>query len=926
MRPRLRLPALLALLLTLSLAAPSVQAQDQNPLPTPAMDSPLDIPYTKYVLQNGLTLIVHEDRKAPIVAVNVWYHVGSKNEPAGSSGFAHLFEHLMFNGSENANDDYFQAMERVGATDLNGTTNTDRTNYFQNVPTNALDLALFVESDRMGHLLGAIDQEKLDEQRGVVQNEKRQGENQPYGQVYNIVTENTWPEGHPYAHTVIGSMDDLNAASLDDVYEWFETYYGAANATVVVSGDISPEDAKARVERYFGDVQPGPPVAVHDTWIAKRSGEQRMSMQDRVPQARVHMVWNVPEWGSSAATDLDIASDVLAGGKTSRLYKRLVYDDQIATDVSAFIDASEIAGQFWVRATAKPGQDLAEVEAVVREELDRFLAEGPTEQELRRVQTQQLASFVRGAERIGGFGGKSDILAENEVYGGSPDYYKTTLAQLQSATPQQVHQTAREWLSDGVFVLSVTPFPEYSATASTVDRSAGLPEVTAPPNATFPSVQTATLSNGLEVMLVERDAVPVVNMRLIIDAGSAADQFALPGTASMTATMMDEGTTSRSALEISEELAMLGASLGVSSDLDAAFVTMSALTDNLDASLDLFADVALNPAFPEADFERLQRQRIAQIQREKVTPVQMALRVFPKLMYGDDHAYSAPFTGSGTEATTMALTTDALRQFHDTWFKPNNATLLVVGDASLGELLPKLEAEFGSWRRGDVPTKNIGTVAVNPNPEVYIMDRPGSAQTIIFAGHIAPPKANDNEIAIETMNTVLGGAFTSRINMNLREDKGWAYGAFSLMFDSKGQRPFLVYAPVQTDKTSESMAEIQAELNRYLGDTPPTADEVDKAQRDQTLSLAGRWETNGAVLGDLTELVQYGLPMGYWDTYTDQVRSLDVASVSAAAAEVLRPQNMTWVIVGDRSVIEPGIRSLGYGAIKVLDADGNVIE
>ena len=916
----------LSILVLSLLIGSSAIAQDTNPVASPEQQaSPIDIPYEKFVLDNGLTVIVHEDHKAPIVAVNLWYHVGSKNEKVGKTGFAHLFEHLMFNGSENFNDDYFQVLEKVGATDLNGTTNGDRTNYFQNVPVNTLDLALWMESDRMGHLLGAVDQEKLDEQRGVVQNEKRQGENQPYGKVFGTITENTYPKGHPYSWSTIGSMDDLNAAALEDVHEWFKTYYGPNNATVVIAGDIDAATAREKVEKYFGDIPPGPPIAKQEAWVAKRTGEQRMAMEDRVPQARVYKVWNVPERGNIELDHLDLVSDVLGSGKSSRLYKRLVYDDQIATDVTTFVFDREIGSQFYIYATAKPDVDLSMVEKAIDEELERLLEEGIEENELKRVKTQFVAGFIRGAERIGGFGGKSDILAQNEVYSDNPGYYKIQLERVHLATAEDLQHAANKWLSDGAFVLEVHPFPELAAAEESADRSS-LPETEDPPNAAFPAMQKTTLRNGLNVILVERDAVPVVNFRLILDAGYAADQFANPGTAKLAMDMLDEGTTSRSALEISEELAMLGASLGSFSNLDASSVSLSALKSELDASLDLYADVILNPAFPEQDFNRLKQQILIGIQREKVTPFQMALRVFPGLLYSDDHAYGLPLTGSGTEASVTELTRDDLIEFHETWFKPNNATLVVVGDVSMNELQPKLENLFSDWKKGDVPAKNIAEVAHKPASSVYIMDRPGSEQSIIFAGHVAPPKSNPNEIAIETMNTILGGAFISRVNMNLREDKGWSYGAGSFLVNAKGQRPFIVYAPVQTDKTKESLQEVVMELNGILDDKPVTFEEVDRAQKNQTLTLAGQWETNGAVLGSVAEMVQYGLPDDYFNTYTDQVRSLDVETVSAAAHEVVHPDNLVWVVVGDRSKIEAGIRELNLGEIHFLDGDGNIID
>ncbi len=886
-----------------------------------AQAAPIEIPFQRYVLPNGLTLVVHEDHKAPIVAVNVWYHVGSKNERPGRTGFAHLFEHLMFNGSENHDKEYFGPLQQVGVTDINGTTNEDRTNYFQTVPTNALDLVLWLESDRMGHLLGAITQAKLDEQRGVVQNEKRQRENEPYGRVWDFLTPRVFPASHPYSWTGIGSMEDLAAAKLEDVKEWFQTYYGAANAVLVVAGDVDPADVKARVERYFGDIPAGPPTARQEQWTAKRTGSQRGVMYDRVPQARVYKVWNVPGWDSADAEQLNLVGSLLSTGKSSRLYKRLVYDEQIATGVSAYGDLREIGGLFVIEATARPGGDLAKVEQALEEELARFLSTGPTPAELSRVKTGFRAGFVRGVERIGGFGGKSDVLAQGEVFAGRPDFYKTRLQRVAGATPAQIRTVANRWLSDGDYTLEVRPFEEHQVAASGVDRSK-LPETGAPPDAKFPQFERATLSNGLQIVLARVTSIPQVRFSLLLDAGYAADQFGIPGTASLAMAMLDEGTKTRSSIGISDELAALGANLGAGSGLDMSGVTLEALKDKLDASLAVFTDVILHPSFPRTDFERLKRQRLAQIQQEKADPVGMALRVFPGLLYGAGHAYANPWTGSGTEESTSRITRDDLVKFHRTWFRPNNATLIVVGATTMAEIRPKLERAFAGWAQGDVPVKNIAMVEQQPRPTVYLLDRPDATQSLILVGNVAPPKANPDEPAIETMNLVLGGSFTARINMNLREDKHWSYGAFTFFRDAKGQRPFVAYAPVQTDKTKEALVELQKELRGILTARPPTADEIARAKSELTLTLPGTWETMEAISATLADIVTFGLDDRYYDTYGDKVRAQTVASTGAAAKAVIHPDKLVWVVVGDRSKIEAGIRELKLGAIRFIDADG----
>ena len=890
-----------------------------------AQTAEIDIPFQKFVLKNGLTLIVHEDRKAPIVAVNVWYHVGSKNEKTGKTGFAHLFEHLMFNGSEHYNQDYFQMLERIGGTDLNGTTNEDRTNYFQNVPASALDTVLFLESDRMGHLLGVIDQARLDEQRGVVQNEKRQYENQPYSIADELTTLATYPKGHPYSWTVIGFMEDLSAAALDDVKEWFKNYYGAANAVIVIAGDIDAQAAKEKVEKYFGHIPSGPPVARHERWIAKRSGEQRQVAQDRVPQSRIYKVWNIPEWKSADADYLDLVSDVLSVGKTSRLFKRLVYDDQIATAVQAYVELREIGGQFAIVATARPGVELAKVEKAIEEEMARYLKEGPTQEELERVKSRAYASFVRGVERIGGFGGKSDVLAQGEVYAGEPSYYKAKMRRTMGATAADLKRAAAEWLADGVYTLEIHPFPKYEEAKAGVERSK-VPEPGAPPQLRLPKVQRATLSNGLKIVLAERHETPIVRFDLMVDSGYAADQFALPGTTKLAMDMLDEGTRTRTALQISDQLDLLGANLNTGSNLDVSLVMLNALKAKLDPSLEIFADVILNPSFPQTDFERLKKQLLAGIQQEKAQPFQMALRLFPVFLYGKGHAYGTQFTGSGTEESVQKISLEDLRKFHASWFKPNNATLVITGDTTLAEATPKLEKLFAGWKQGPVPTKNVAEVSQKEKPVIYLVDKPGAIQSVIIAGHVAPPKNDPRDIPIEVMNTSLGGMFISRLNMNLREGKHWSYGAQTVFFGARGQRPFLALAPVQTDKTKESMVEIQKELLDITASRPIDEEELKNAQDNETLTLPGSRETVNAVAGSLQDIVRYALPDDYYETYATKVRALRTTDITDTAKSVLHPDKLVWVVVGDRSKVEAGIRELNYGEVRLIDPDGNPVQ
>ncbi|HUI41865.1 MAG TPA: insulinase family protein, partial [Terriglobia bacterium] len=702
------------------------------------------------------------------------------------------------------------------------------------------------------------------------------------------------------------------------------TYYAPSNVVLVLAGDIDAKTAREKVERYFGSIPAGPPVNHQRVWIAKMTGTHREVTQDRVPLPRIYMVWNVPQFGSADSDYLTLVSSCLGQGKTSRLYKRLIYDDQIASDVSVQNDAREIGGQFAIQVTARPGHTVSELEKGIDEELARFLKDGPTPTELERVRTQALAIFLRGIERIGGFGGSSDRLAEYAVYTGDPGGYQATLQRIHQATAEDLRSAAGRWLADGVYIADVEPFPDYKVAGTAADRSHP-PALGAPPELKLPKLQRATLSNGLKVILAERHNLPMVNFWLAADAGYAADQFAAPGTAKLTGTLLTDGTSTRNALEISDQTALLGAQLTGYSNLDFSIVRLSALKAKLDPSLDLFADVVLHPSFPEADFKREQRLQVDGIQQEESEPITMALRVFPGLLYGKGHAYGNPLTGSGTAASVEKLTRADLVKFRDVWYRPNNSTLVVVGDTSLSELTPKLEKLFAAWKPGEVPAKNVAQVALRSKPVVYIVDKPGAGQSVILAGSVAMPPDTPAEIAIQAMNDDLGGQFSSRLNMNLREDKHWSYGVFSFLGHARAQRPFIVAAPVQTDKTRESLVELNKELRAILGDRPVTADELARIQANETLSLPGSRETLNEVGTSILDIVQYGWPDNYYDTLTAKINALTAADLDAAAKQVVHPDNLVWVVVGDRAKIEPSIRALGYGEIRLVDADGNPI-
>ena len=883
-----------------------------------------EIKYEKFTLPNGLRVIVHEDRKIPVVAVNVWYHVGSKDERPGKTGFAHLFEHLMFNGTENYNNEYFGPFQQVGATDMNGTTNNDRTNYFENVPTPALDLALWMESDRMGHLLGVVNEEKLDEQRGVVQNEKRQGENQPYGRVFLQASKSTFPVGHPYSWTTIGSLEDLNAATLEDVQTWFKTYYGPNNAVLSLAGDINADEAKEIVTKYFGDIPPGPSPIKKKKWIAKRSGEKREIMYDRVPNTRIYKVWNTPEIGSPEHTHFELMASLLTGGKNSSLYQELVYKRRLATSVSAFYYDRELAGQFWIAVDLANGQSLEELEAALDDTLSDFIKRGPNAKRLKNTKTSIRASSIKGLQRIGGFGGKSDLLAYSEVYTGDPGAYLKFINDMMDITNKDIKTTASAWLTDGAYVLTVVPEENRTfSTESLVDRTQ-LPFPTDFPVLDLPKIQRAKLSNGLDVVLAERHDVPMVNLSFQIKSGHATDPKEQPGLASFAMSMLTEGTGSYDALELSDRLEELGTDLYTNTGLDVSSVNISSLKSNFVDSLKIMHEVITDPTFDQTEIERKKVRWLAAIDQSLSTPNGIVSNLIPEILYGDNHPYAKPFSGNGTRDSIQWMSREDLINYKQRFIAPSNASLIVVGDTTLEEVVPMLESQFGKLAENKMlkgPQLDYEVENQSETRRVYLVDKPGAVQSLIVAGQLMPAIGSSDEIDIDLMNRVIGGSFTSRLNMNLREDKSWSYGVRTRLSQYKGPRPMLVYAPVQTDKTIPSIQEIIREYEEYLSSNPAKDEELEAIVKDLSLGLIGDYETFGALMSGLSGIVSQGRDDNYIDTLPTKYRSMTIDDINSAAKRYLDPSIWTWVIVGDLSKIEEGIEELNLGKIEVITLD-----
>ena len=880
------------------------------------------IPYKLFVLKNGLTLIIHEDHSAPVVSVNTWYHVGSKNEKPGKTGFAHLFEHFFFNGSNNYPHGFREAMDDVGANNRNGTTNGDRTNFFEDVPVSALDRTLYLEADRMGFL--KLSKEMLERERGVVQNEKRQGENQPLGKAYRSLSSKLYPAQHPYSWSTIGSMDDLNAATPEDIKEWYQTYYGPNNAVLSLAGDITPEKGLELVKKYYEGIAPVPPISRMENWVPKLPYNIREAVQDQIPEVVLLRVYHLPNWKSNELEYLKLFTGILAGTKSSVLSRRLVYDKQLASSVSAEVDDNELGSLLYVTVTVKKGASPALAEKEMDAVINSLVTSGPTAAENEIAKTRWLASFSRSVERLGGMGGKSDILAQSMAYGGSPSVYLDKLELMAKATPADVKTAAQKWLLNPHYTMVATPYPAMDTTASGVNRSV-LPALAAAPNVSFPKMQRAKLKNGLSVLLLERNTVPVVNITLAVNAGYSSDVPAKAGAASLALDLLDKGTTTKNLFTISDDLDKVGAELSTRSEQDMSVIQLSALTQNLKPSLNIFADVLLNPAFPANQFSILKDQRLATIGEEKTDPVNLVYRNLPALIYGKQHAYGMPQTGTGYTESVKSLSRADLISWHSAWFKPNNSTLIVTGNVSMTTLLPYLETALGSWKAGDVATKNINTVPATKGGIVYLIDKPEATQSVITASHVAVPGGTVDDVAIETFMRNFGGISTSRLNRNLRLDKHWSYGTSGGLTATKGQRQFLILAPVQTDKTKEAMVEVNKEIKDLAGSRPLQGEEYNSIMRNMSLRLPARFSTLQSLENAAIYTLKYGLPDDYWQNYATNVRGLTEKQLNDASKKYIHPNEVIWFIVGDLKKIEAGVKQLNYGSIIKLDADGNVI-
>ncbi|HRH44727.1 MAG TPA: insulinase family protein [Pyrinomonadaceae bacterium] len=892
----------------------------------------------EYQLKNGLKVVLHQDDSTPIVSVNVFYHVGSKNESPGKTGFAHLFEHMMFQGSKNYEVDYLSSLSEAGAS-VNGTTNEDRTYYYETVPSNFLELALYLEADRMGNLLDAMSQEKLDNQRDVVKNERRQRvDNVPGGTASERILEVMYPKEHPYSWDVIGSMSDLSAASMDDVKGFFRTYYVPNNAVLAIAGKFDEKQARAWIEKYFGPIAKGADVKKPTPTQPTLSGEVRKTYEDTVPLPRLYMVWHGVPQDSPDDAALSILGSILSGGRSSRLQSNLNYGKELVQQVGAFNGSNELAGMFQISATARPQKSLTDIEKEINIEIERIKNEPPTTEEINRAVNGIEANSIFRLQTVLGKGGQ---LASNAGFKGKADTFQADLDEYRKLTPADIQRVAKKYLTGNRLVMtylpSKNPAPRTNAadnkptTASggkKVDEArlkaqkAALPKPGPNPTLVLPKIEKTKLSNGLNVWVVNQNELPIVSMNLVLNAGATLDSADKTGVAAMTANMLNQGTKTRSVNDIANQLQEMGSNVNAGAGWDGSNVSMQTLTKNLDKTLDIYADVLLNPAFPADELERTRRRVAGQFLQQKSNPTFVSNVVYNKVLYGNQ-PYGRQL--SGDEKSIKAMSRDDLVKFYDSYYRPNNATLIVVGDVTTKTLVPQLEKAFAGWKAGGTtaPTTPVPAEYMG-QPGIYIVDKPGAAQSSVSIGQVGISRDNPDYYAVQVMNAVLGGGSSGRLFMNLREDKGYTYGAYSSFNYRRSPGPFSASAEIQTGSTKEAVAEFMKELKGIRGDIPVTAADLETNKQSLIRRYPAGFETVQQISGQLSNLVTYGLPDTYFNDYINKVNAVTLADVNRVANKYLTPDKMAIVIVGDRKVIEAKLKELGYG-ITILDAEGNKV-
>ncbi len=895
--------------------------------------------YEKFALKNGLEVILSEDHRLPLVAVDLWYHVGPANERPGRTGFAHLFEHMMFQGSKHTGDKPFQVLESAGATLINGTTDFDRTNYFETMPANQLELALWLESDRMGWLLDKLDAKKLANQRDVVRNERRQGENAPYFLVEEGLYHTIYPKTHPYYASVIGSHADIESAELNDVRDVFKTYYAPNNCTLAIVGDYDPKTIRGLVEKYFGPIPAGPPVEKIAATTPPITQEKKVTVTDKITLPRIYMGWITPAIFKPGDADADLLALVLGGGRSSRLYQKLVYEKQIAQSVSVSQNSLLLGSLFTVEATARPNVKLEELQAAIDAEVANIQKSGPTAQELDSARNRIITQRIQGLQRLGGFGGVADLLNMYNHYLGDPGYLQKDIARYENATTGSVQELAATLTPNsrvvvfgvpGEKVLNDVPQRKVDPNMQSQAMPGGpagdewraTPPKPGPVRApTLPEPAVFSLPNGLTVYLVEDHKLPVMSVNLVVIRGSEANPVDKPGLASFTSAMLTEGTEKLSSPQLAEAIAGTGGSVTANSSADATTLIAGGLTWQAGRLFDLLSDVAEHPAFRSEEVERVRQRRLANLVQQRDDPSVLATKAFYREVYGDKSPYG--YLETGTDASTRATTRDDLLAFYRDGFGPRNAALVVAGDFTQARLKALAQEYFGGWT-GEPRKQAPPHVDAALTRHIVIVNMPGSPQSVLRIGQVGLERKNADYVPVTVMNDILGGLFSSRINLNLREVHGYTYGASTSFNFRRARGPFFVGTMVRTDATAPSVHEIFAELDK-MRSTAPSADELKMARESRIRSLTAVFETTQQTAGTTSNLFVYDLPANYYTTLPATIAAVTGSEVQRVAEKYLSPDKMVVVIAGDRDKIEPGLKALNLGEIVVQDAEGKPV-
>ncbi|MEO6279066.1 pitrilysin family protein [Roseateles sp.] len=922
-----RLVALLALAGALSLPAWSAPAAAvKGAVSTEA--GQLAIRHEKYTLPNGFEVILVQDHRLPLVAFNLWVHAGPRNEAKGQTGFAHLFEHLMFAGSRHVpRGEFDKFVDAAGGTDANGSTNFDRTNYFFTLPANQLEKGLWLKADMLGWMFDEIDAVSLANQQDVVRNERRQSyENRPYGIVEEAMYQALYPEGHPYRASVIGSHADIQGIQLKDVKDFARTYYRPNNATLVLAGDFDPKQAKALVLKYFGTLKAGPKPPAVNVATPEITKERRLVVTDRIELSRLNFAWHTPAMYKPGDAELDIAAHVLGGGKASRLYGLLVRDKQLAQSVQVGQGSQSLSSVFDIEVVARPGASLDEIETLVDTEIDKLAKEPPTAAELAQARATIETQVLQRMEKVSSL---ADLVNHYNQMTGDPGFVGQDLARYAKLTPAAVSATVARFLKkDSRVVVLAKPgeqvlAAEVATPAVPTQAAKGEREAlnaleawrNKPPGAakatalTLPAAQSFTLANGLTVIYSPKPGLPLVSASLVLRAGQAVNPADKPGLAGFTAAMLPEGTTTRSAQQIAEGIAALGATLSAQAAPEEARVDFSGRKAAAKEGLALLADLALNPAFAAPEIERLKAQRLAALAQQREQAPLLANAVGNRVTYGDGHPLAE--NPLGTEASIKAVDAAALRGFWQAHYRPERAALVVAGDLSEAELRALIEPLFGAWKgEGGAPAVDPLPAAKPSAVRTVVIDKPGAPQTALAVVASGPFAGVPDAAPLKVMNAALGGLFTSRINTQLREVKGYTYGIYSGYTLGRERGQFGIRGSVRTDVTGAALVDMWKEIEGMRA-KPMGAAELNRVRNAQLLSLPGLFDTNLAVVSGYASNWATGQPLSTITDLPKKYAAVTSATALKAAKVHLDPAQLIVVAVGDKAKVAPQLEAIG---------------